>query len=97
MIIYDNEGIVLLDIEVDDTSVRYKAIKGENSLTLRFSLAEHVEVPLGAYCEFKGETYILMLPEDLTMNHRRSFEYSLVMHSEDAKSKRFMFINPADG
>ena len=97
MIIYDKEGVVLLDIEVDDTSVRYKAIKGENSLTLKFSLPEHVEVPLGAYCEFKGETYTLMMPEDLTMNHRRSFEYSLVMHSEDAKAKRFMFINPVDG
>ena len=97
MIIYDKDGIVLLDIEVDDTSVRYKAIKGENSLTLKFSLAEHVEVPIGAYCVFKDEVYTLMLPEDLTLNHRRSFEYSLVMYTEDAKSKRYMFVNPVDG
>ena len=34
MIIYDNKGNVILDIEVADTSVRYKAIKGENTLTL---------------------------------------------------------------
>ena len=97
MIIYDNKGTVLLDIDVDDTSMRYKAIKGENSLTLKFSLAEHIEVPLGSFCEFKGETYILMLPEDLTMNHRSAFEYTLVMHSEDAKAKRYMFVNPVDG
>ena len=97
MVIYDKEGLVLLDIEVDDASVRYKAIKGENSLTLKFSLAEHVEVPIGSYCVFKDEVYTLMLPEDLTLNHRRSFEYSLVMYSEDAKSKRYMFVNPVDG
>lgn len=97
MIIYDKAGSILLDIEVDDTSVRYKAIKGENSLTLKFSLAEHVEVPLGSYCIFKGETYSLMMPEDLTMNHRRSFEYTLVMYSEDARAKRYVFVNPVDG
>ena len=97
MIIYDKAGSILLDIEVDDTSVRYKAIKGENSLTLKFSLAEHVEVPLGSYCVFKGETYILMMPEDLTMNHRRSFEYTLVMYGEDAIAKRYVFVNPVDG
>lgn len=97
MIIYDKAGSILLDIEVDDTSVRYKAIKGENSLTLKFSLAEHVEVPLGSYCVFKGETYSLMMPEDLTMNHRRSFEYTLVMYSEDARAKRYVFVNPVDG
>ena len=90
MIIYDKAGSILLDIEVDDTSVPYKAIKGENSLTLKFSLAEHVEVPLGSHCVFKGETYSLMMPEDLTMNHRRSFEYTLVMYSEDAKHSTIM-------
>lgn len=97
MIIYDNLGNLLLDIEVDDTSYRYKAIKGENSLTLKFSLAEHIEVPIGSYCSFKGEVYSLMLPEDLVMNHRRSFDYTLVMHSDEAKAKRYMFINPVDG
>lgn len=97
MIIYDKTGKVLLNIEVDDTSIRYKAIKGENSLTLKFSLAEHVEVPLGSYCVFKGEKYSLMLPEDLTMNHRRSFEYSLVMYSEEYSARRYKFVNPIDG
>ena len=97
MIIYDNKGNVILDIEVADTSVRYKAIKGENTLTLKYSLPEHIEVPIGSYAMFKNETYILMSPEDLTLKHRRNFEYSLVMHSEEARAKRFMFINPVDG
>lgn len=97
MIIYDSKGAVLLDIEVDDTSVRYKAIKGENSLTLKYSLPEHVEVPIGSYCIFKNEYYYLMSPENITMKHRRDFEYDLVMLSEDSKAKRYMFVNPVDG
>lgn len=97
MIIYDHKGAVILDIEVDDTSVRYKAIKGENSLTLKFSLAEHVEVPIGSYCIFKNEYYYLMSPESFTMKHRRNFEYSIVMYSEDEKAKRYKFINTVDG
>lgn len=97
MVIYDSKGTVVLDMEVDDTSVRYKAIKGDDSLTLKFSLAEHVEVAVGSYCIFKGTTYTLMAPEDLTLKHRRSFEYSLVMYSQDAKAKRYKFVNPVDG
>lgn len=97
MIIYDASGVVLLDIEVDDTSLRYKAIKGENSLTLKFSLSEFVEFPLGSWCEFKGEVYLLMASSDITMSHRRNFEFSLVMYSEDAKAKRYKFRNPVDG
>lgn len=97
MKIYDKTGNILLDVEVDDTSVRYKAIKGENSLTLKYSLAEHIEIPLGSYCIFKNERYYLMLPENFTMKHRRNFEYNLLMYSEDARSKRYKFINPVDG
>lgn len=97
MVIYDNTGKVIIDIEVDDASVRYQAIQGENSLTLKYSLAEHMEIPVGSYCIFKNETYILMQPEDLTMVHRRAFEYTLVMNSEDARSKMYKFVNLADG
>ena len=97
MIIYDKDGVLLLDIEVDDTSVRYKAINGENSLTLKFSLAEHMEFPLGSWCVFKGDTYSLMASSDITMHHRRNFEYNLVMYGDEARAKRYMFINPVSG
>lgn len=97
MIIYDYKGAVILDVEVDDTSVRYKAIKGENSLTLKFSLAEHVEIPIGSYSIFKNEYYYLMSPESFTMKHRRNFEYNIVMYSEEEKAKRYKFVNTVDG
>lgn len=97
MEIYNHDGTLLLSVNVDDTSVRYRAIKGEDTLTLKYSLPEHVEVPLGAYCTFKEDVYYLMLPENLTMRHRRSFEYTLVLDAASAAAKRYKFINPVDG
>ena len=62
MIIYSPTGETLLDVMPDDNSYRHRAIMGDNSLTLYFSLAQHVEIPVGAYCEHGGERYTLMRP-----------------------------------
>lgn len=96
MEIYNPDGTLLLSVNVDDTSVRYRAIKGEDTLTLKYSLPEHVEIPLGAFCTFKEDIYYLMLPENLTMRHRRAFEYTLVLDAASAAAKRYKFINPVD-
>lgn len=95
MKIYHNNQKIL-DIAVDDNSYRYRAIKGEHSLTLYFSLAEHVEIPVGAYCVYENETYTLEKPESLTMNHSRYFEYTVVFDSSQAKASKWKFRNPVD-
>lgn len=97
MEIYNPDGTLLLSVNVDDTSVRYRAIKGEDTLTLKYSLPEHVEVSIGAFCTFKEDVYYLMLPENLTMRHRRAFEYTLILDAASAAAKRYKFINPVDG
>ena len=86
----------MLKVLVDDTSYRYRAIKGDNSLTLYYSLPQHVEIPVGATCEFQGETYTLMRPENFTMRHTRLFEYTVVFESDAAKLKLFKLRNPVD-
>ena len=97
MKIYSINDVLVLDVEVDDSSYRYRAIKGENSLTLKYSLAEHVEIPVGAYCEYQGERYSLEHPESLKMQHTRNFEYTVTMESYQAKAKIWKFRNPVDG
>ena len=49
MIIYNDKGKKLLEIEVDDNSYRHRVIMGDYNLTLYYSLAEHVELPVGCY------------------------------------------------
>lgn len=82
---------LLLDIEVDDNSYRYRAIKGDNSLTLYFATDTHVEIPIGATCEFENETYTLFKPENLKMEHSRKFEYTVIFEAEQAKAGKWKF------
>ncbi len=95
MKIFHNDTLVL-DVEVDDNSYRYRAIKGDHALTLYFSLDQHVEIPVGATCEFQGETYTLEKPESLKMEHTRQFEYTVVFDSSQAKATKFKFRNHVD-
>lgn len=97
MKIYKPNRELLADIEVDDNSYRHRAIMNEDSLTLYFSSAVYIEIPIGAYCEFEGETYTLKRPQALTMQHSRKFEYTAIMESSQADAKIWKFRNPVDG
>ena len=97
MIIYSPAGETLLDVMPDDNSYRHRAIMGDNALTLYFSLAQHVEIPVGAYCEHGGERYTLMRPEALKMQHTRHFDYTIELEGEQGKMSIWKFRNPIDG
>ena len=97
MIIYSPAGETLLDVMPDDNSYRHRAIMGDNALTLYFSLAQHVEIPIGAYCEHGGERYTLMRPEALKMQHTRHFDYTIELEGEQGKMAIWKFRNPIDG
>ena len=97
MKIYDIHGQIVLDVEVDDSSYRHRIIKGEHNLTLKYALAEHVELSIGAYCLFQGERYTLERPESFKMKHSRNFEYTVIMEAYQAKAKIWKFRNPVDG
>ena len=91
MIFYRQDGSKLLEVLVDDNSYRFREIMGDNTLTLYFSLSEHVEIPLGAYVDYQGERYTLQRPEALKMNHTRNFEYTVTLESDQAKAKIWKF------
>ncbi len=97
MIIYSDKDKKLLEIEVDDNSYRHRVIMGDYNLTLYYSLAEHVELPVGCYCEYQGERFTLERPEAFKMKHSRNFEYTVTMESSQAKAKIWKFRNPVDG
>lgn len=78
MIIYNKNGGVVLNIEVDDESFRYRSIRKDNSVTLYYSLTNHVEIPVGSYINFQGERYTLWLPENFEKKGTREFEYTVV-------------------
>lgn len=85
-----------LFIVVNDDSYRYRAIKGEHNLTLHFSLAQHVEIPAGAWCVFEAERYELIKPGNFKKNNTRNFDYTLIMESQQAKLLKYKFRNTVD-
>ena len=97
MIIYNNAGSKVLEIEVNDNSYRNRVVMGDHSLTLYYSLPEHVEIPVGSYCEFQGETFTLKRPENFKMKHKRLFEYTVLFDPPEANAKVWKFRNPVDG
>ena len=97
MTIYDSTGQTILDVAVDDDSYRNRAIMGDNNITLHYSLAEHVEIPVGAWCEFQNMRYTLMRPESFKKKHNRNFEYTVIMEAAEAKARIWKFRNTVDG
>ena len=97
MIIYDSNGRTLLDGDVDDASFRHRAIKGDHTLTLKYSLPDHVELPRGAWCEYQGERYELLNPEAIKMHHTRNFEYTVTFEARQSRLKLWKFRNNVDG
>ena len=77
MIIYNKTGQIILDIPVDDTSYRYRAIRQGDKVCLYFALTDHVEIPIYSYIEFQGQRYTLWKPENLIKHGERNLEYSV--------------------
>ena len=97
MVIYSDNDEKILEVEVNDNSYRHRVIMGDYDLTLYYSLAEHIEIPVGSYCIYQGERYTLMRPEAFKMKHSRNFEYTVTLESPQAYAKMWKFRNPVDG
>lgn len=91
MKIYNSTNIEILDILVDDNSLRYRSIMQDNSLTLNFSTIGPVTVPVGSYVEFEGQRYTLYYPENFKKHNTRNFEYTLVLHGNQEAMKLYKF------
>ncbi len=90
---YNSEYI---DIIPSDDSYRYRTIMGENALTLTFSLADHFDFLLGAWCEFEGDTYTLEQPSSFVKQNSKHFKYTLIMEGYQAKLKKYKLRNMVD-
>lgn len=84
-----HDSTEVVDIIPTDESYRYRAVKSDHTLTLYYSLAEHIEVPVGSYCYFQGQTYVLNDRANLKKIHTRDFEYTLIMDPPQANLKKY--------
>ena len=85
-----------LDIQEEDDSYRYRSLMGEHNLTLKFSLNEYVEIPIGTWCEFMAIKYTLEAPANIKKNGTRDIEYTLIMESAQNQLGRYKLRNTVD-
>lgn len=95
--INDINGNVLIELNVNDTSSSYRSIDGRHELTLKYSLDNPTEPPIGAWCLFQNERFELMSHQDVKMKHSRHYEYTLVMKGSYGLLSRFKVRNIIDG
>ena len=89
MVIYDKFGSIVLDINVDDDSYRYRAIMNGTQVVLYYSLTGHVEVPVGSYIEYQGVKYTLWRPENFKKHGTRNLEYTVEFGGDEEALKKY--------
>lgn len=85
-----------LDVQKSDDSYRYRSLMGDHNLTLKFSLPEYVEIPVGAWCEYMAIRYTLAAPANIKKNGTRDIEYTLIMESAQYQLNRYKLRNTVD-
>lgn len=85
-----------LDVQESDDSYRYRSLMGDHNLTLKFSLPEYVEIPVGAWCEYMAIRYTLSAPANIKKNGTRDIEYTLIMESAQYQLNRYKLRNTVD-
>lgn len=80
MKIYNKNNTEIHDIAVDDSSVRYRSIMTDDSLTLNFSLTGAITIPQFSYVNFEGQRYTLWRPQEFKKHNTRNHEYTLTLH-----------------
>lgn len=91
---YNGTSIQVLE---DDSSFRYKTIMGENSITLKFSLNEAIDFPVGTYIVFENITYTLTSPEKWSRRGNDNIEYTMVLEGVQSSLDKYKLRNPVDG
>ena len=85
MKIYNSLGVEIADVVVSNDSYRFRKIMGENALTLKVELFTHTDIPIGSYCDFQGERYTLLKPQNITKHNSRNFEYTIIFEAAISK------------
>lgn len=84
------------DIEVDDSSYRYRSLCAKPQLVLKFSLPEYIDIPVGSWCEFQNQKFTLNFASNLKKNGTRDIEYSMTLGTDEDKLGLYKMRNSVD-
>ena len=90
-------GSSTYDIQVDDTSYRYRALMAKPQLVLKFSLSEYIDIPVGAWCMFQNEKFVLRSASNLKKSGTRNIEYNMTLGQDEDDLGLYKMRNTVDG
>lgn len=96
MKIYETNGTEYLDIAVDDSSYRYRELRGGDYVQLEFSSPTHIELPLRSYIVVDNVRYTLLQAPKIESQHSRSYAYVARFEGPQALLKLYRFRNTTD-
>ena len=91
---FGDNGLEVMD---DGGSYRYRSMMGKPQLVLKFSLAEYVEIPLGAWCEWQGQRFELRYPVNIKKKGERNIEYTATLEDLVGGMADYKLRNFVDG
>lgn len=96
---WDNtqRAIVSLQIQENDSSYRSRGLMQRPQLVLKFSLPTYHEIPVGAYCDYQGERFVLMSPQNIKKQGTRNIEYTMTMGTYQDNMSLYKMRNTVDG
>lgn len=80
----------------DSDSYRYRAIMQKTVVTLRFSLPEFIEFPIGTSVEFEGHTYKTKDVASFKKEGERRYNYTLMFYDETADLEKYKLRDTID-
>ena len=89
-------GDTILDLPVTDESYRLRSLMSDHNITFKFSSAEYIDVPVGAWVEFQGLVYTLKKPSNFKRQGLRIFEYTLILDSPQGDLALYKCRNTVD-
>lgn len=84
-------------IEPEDGSYRYRSLMGKPQLVLKFSLPEYRDFPVGSWCVFQNERFVLKSEKNLKKYGTRNIEYDMTLGQDEDDLSLYKMRNSVDG
>lgn len=90
-------NLISLQIQEDESSYRSRGLMQRPQLVLKFSLPTYVDIPVGAWCTYQGERFVLPSSKNLKKQATRNIEYTMTMGTYQDNLAMYKMRNSVDG
>lgn len=91
-----NFNSTTLSVQENDTSYLYRKLQDKPQLVLKFSLTSYVDIPVGAYCDYKGVRYTMWTAATFKKQGERNIEYTLTLCTDQELLSHYILRNTVD-